>query len=190
MDYEAVGATFAGRHAQLDQAVAELQDLWNGAPAYPGGEPIGPRCVQDGGPPIYAGTLGPKGMARAAQWAQGVTGFSISGGMDEIATVNRLAVEAWEQAGRTDRPRLINGTFFLLGGEDPAAELHAFAKTYLGWFGDRASTALADLVQVSTASRLAELLESAEAAGCDEFILVPGTVDPRCLELATKVISG
>ena len=190
MDYEAAGARFSGRHGQLDEGVLELQRLWRGGAAYEGGEAVGPLPLQPGGPPIYAGTLGPKGMARAAQWAYGVTGFSIGAEFDEIANVNRLATEAWDRAARSEPPRLVNGTFFLLGGDDAAAELHAFARTYLGWFGEGVATALADLVQVSTPERLAAVLETAEAAGCDEFILVPGTVDPRCLELATRVIAG
>jgi hypothetical protein len=47
---------------------------------------------------------------------------------------------------------------------------------------------LAELVELSTPGRLLQALADAEAAGCDEFILVPGTVDPHCLELAIDTI--
>ncbi len=187
-DYQAVGAPFAGRHARLDRDVAELRRLWSGAPAYEGGQPVGPAPFRKGGPPILAGALGPKSMARAARWADGVTGFSIAAVGQEMAATNRMAVEAWESAGRADRPRLVNGSFFLLGGADAADELRRFAHAYLAVFGERAARSLSEMVELNTPGRVLQALADAEAAGCDEFILVPGTVDPRCLELAIDAI--
>ncbi len=187
-DYRAVGAPFGGRHDRLDQGVTELRRLWSGGPAYEGGQPVGPAPVQKGGPPILAGALGPKSMARAARWADGVTGFSIGAIGQEMAATNRMALDAWESAGRADRPRLVNGSFFLLGGTDAAEELRRFALAYLAVFGERAARSLAELVELSTPGRLLQALADAEAAGCDEFILVPGTVDPHCLELAIDTI--
>ena len=55
---------------------------------------------------------------------------------------------------------------------------------------DRAADALSQLVEVSSPARLLDTLASAEAAGCDEFILVPGTVDPDCLERTTAALAG
>ena len=139
---------------------------------------------------MWAGALGPKSMARAAHWADGVTGFSIGAGRDEMAAANNLALEAWERAGRAERPRLVNGSFFLLGGPGAAEDLRRFALAYLAVFGERAARALADLVQLSSPARLCQAVADAEAAGCDEFILVPGTVDPDCLERATATLLG
>jgi alkanesulfonate monooxygenase SsuD/methylene tetrahydromethanopterin reductase-like flavin-dependent oxidoreductase (luciferase family) len=188
LDYQAVGVPFAGRHAKLDAMVEELVDLWAGTPPHDGGQSVGPPVVQQPHPPLLAGTMGPKGMARAAVWADGVTGFSIGAEVGEIASTNRLADEAWATAGRSLPPRKVNGTFFLLAGADPARRLHDFAATYLGWFGERTANALADLVRISDDDALLRTLDAAEKAGCDEFILVPGTVDLSCLERATKVV--
>ena len=189
-DYRAVGASFAGRHARLDEGVAELRRLWRGEPAYEGGSPVGPAPTRPDGPPVWAGALGPKSMARAARWADGVTGFSIGAAGDEMASTNALALEAWERAGRSERPRLVNGSFFLLGGDGAAEELRRFAHAYLAVFGERAARALADLVEVSSPARLCQAVADAEDAGCDEFILVPGTVDPVCLERAVAALEG
>ena len=115
-DYRAVDASFSGRHARLDEGVSELRRLWRGGPAYEGGSRWARLPVQPGGPPVWAGSLGPKSMARAAGWADGVTGFSIGASRDEMAATNALALQAWERAGRADRPRLVNGSFFLLAG--------------------------------------------------------------------------
>ena len=41
-DYRSLDVPFEGRHARLDAGVAELRRLWSGAPAYAGGQPVGP----------------------------------------------------------------------------------------------------------------------------------------------------
>jgi alkanesulfonate monooxygenase SsuD/methylene tetrahydromethanopterin reductase-like flavin-dependent oxidoreductase (luciferase family) len=189
-DFLAVDADFTGRHQRMEAAVAELRRLWAGEPAYEGGDPVGPSPLRPGGPPVLVGALGPRSMARAARWADGVTGFTIGADAAEVAGTNRLAVDAWTRAGRTERPRLVNGTFFLLGGDDAQEELRRFARAYLAVFGDRAAEGLSRLVNLSTPDRLRQTLDEAEAAGCDEFVLVPGSVDPTCLELAAEVVAG
>ena len=103
-DYRSLDIPFEGRHRRLDAGVAELRRLWSGEPAYPGGEPVGPEPHRPGGPPLWASAMGPRSMARAARWADGVTGFSIGADPDEIARVNRMALDAWEVEGRPDRP--------------------------------------------------------------------------------------
>ena len=129
-------------------------------------------------------------MARAARWADGLTGFSIGADASEITRANQMAVDAWEAAGRSERPRLVSGSFYLLGGPGADAELKRFARAYLAVFGDRAADALSQLVGLSSPARLLDTLAAAEAAGCDEFILVPGTVDPDCLARTTDALAG
>ena len=119
-----------------------------------------------------------------------MTGFSIGADPGEIARGNRLAIDAWEAEGRTERPKLVSGTFYLLGGPDADAELKRFARAYLAVFGDGAADALSKLVGQSSPARLLDTLAAAEAAGCDEFILVPGTCDPDCLSRTTDALAG
>jgi hypothetical protein len=38
--------------------------------------------------------------------------------------------------------------------------------------------------------RLLQALDEAEAAGVDEFILVPGTVDPACLDATAALVTN
>jgi alkanesulfonate monooxygenase SsuD/methylene tetrahydromethanopterin reductase-like flavin-dependent oxidoreductase (luciferase family) len=189
-DYRSVDVPFECRHQKLDDGVAELRRLWSGEPAYGGGQPVGPAPHTPGGPPLWAAAMGPRSMARAAAWADGVTGFSIGADPDEIARGNRLAIGAWEAAGRSERPKLVSGTFYLLGGPGAADELVRFARAYLAVFGDGAADALSQLVRISSPTRLLDTLASAEEAGCDEFILVPGTVDPDCLALTTAALAS
>ncbi len=79
-DYRAVGASFERRWQRLDDQVATMRRIWAGEPPFPGADPVGPPPVQAGGPPLVAGVMGPKGLARAARWADGVDdGASVIG---------------------------------------------------------------------------------------------------------------
>ena len=115
-DYRSLDVPFEGRHRRLDATVAELRRLWDGGARVRGRPARRARPHTPGGPPLLAAAMGPKSMARAARWAAGVTGFSIGADPAEIARGNSMALDAWEAAGRTERPRLVSGSFYLLGG--------------------------------------------------------------------------
>ncbi|OYV59193.1 MAG: hypothetical protein B7Z69_07730 [Actinobacteria bacterium 21-73-9] len=53
--------------------------------------------------------------------------------------LRRLALTAWEDEGRTEPPRLVSGSFYLLGGPDADVELTRFARAYLAVFGNAIS---------------------------------------------------
>jgi alkanesulfonate monooxygenase SsuD/methylene tetrahydromethanopterin reductase-like flavin-dependent oxidoreductase (luciferase family) len=187
-DYRALGADLEARHRRLDDAVGEVRRLWAGTPPFDGSSAIGPEPVQPGGPPILAGALGPRALQRAARWADGVTGFSIGADRNEIERINDVARRAWAEAGRSGPPRLVNGTFYVIGTSDPLNELRSFAFEYLRVFGESAARGLSAALDVARPERLRAVLEAARAAGCDEFILVPGTVDPSCLEATIDTV--
>lgn len=189
-DYRALGKEFTGRHQRLDEKVAELRALLAGEPPFEGAAPVGPAPVQPGGPRILAGAMGPKAMRRAAKWADGISGFSIAGDATEIRNANVLADQCWAEAGRESAPRKVSGCFTALGVPDSADALHSFTARYLGFLGPELAEAVADTARVSSPGVLAEVLDSAEAAGCDEFILVPATTDLRFVEAAAEVVAA
>jgi alkanesulfonate monooxygenase SsuD/methylene tetrahydromethanopterin reductase-like flavin-dependent oxidoreductase (luciferase family) len=188
-DYRALGSPFTERHARLDQQVAELRRLLAGEPPFPGAEPVGPPPTRAEGPELLSGAMGPKSMRRAAAWADGISAFSLSGRAEEITATNRRADRCWAEAGRP-APRKVNGTFFVLGVEDAEETLHRFATRYLGFLGDELAEAVAADVRTCTPDALRAVLDGAEAAGCDEFVLVPGTVDLRALDAVTEVVAS
>jgi len=188
-DYRALGVPWTGRHARLDDEVAELRRLLDGEPPFEAADPVGPARTQASGPEILAGALGPRSMARAARWADGVSGFSLSGKAAEIAGTNERARRAWDDAGRS-APRLVNGTFFVLGVPDPLDTLRAFTARYLGFTGAAFAEAAAAETTAATPDAVREILDGAEAAGCDEFVLVPGSTDLRCLTAAADAVSA
>ncbi|MGW4247242.1 LLM class flavin-dependent oxidoreductase [Nocardia sp. NPDC004722] len=189
-DYRALGADFKGRHQQLDDKVAELKALLAGEPPFEGADPVGPACVQPGGPIILAGAMGPKAMRRAARWADGISGFSIAGDAAEIAKVGELADRCWTEAGRATRPRKVSGCFTALGVADASEALRSFTARYLGFLGPKLAGAIAASARASSPEVLAEILDGAERAGCDEFILVPAVTDLKFLEVASEVVAA
>ncbi len=186
-DYAALGSPFTRRFGRLDESVAELRRLWAGGEAADGGV-VGPAPVRPGGPPVLCSGTGPSSLARAARWADGVSGFTIAGDPAEAGAAFRLTEQAWTDAGRTDRPRLVTGSFTTLGPGAPEA-LVAFGQRYLAVFGDRAAKGLSRRMPLHHDDALAEFLVGLAAEGCDEVILVPATNDPALLDRLATVVT-
>ena len=187
-DYRALDASFGRRHARLDEQVATIRRVWAGESPTDGISPVGPAPVQPGGPPILAGAMGPKSMARAAMWADGVAGFDVAGDAASIGSGFRRFEAAWSNAGRTGRPFLQTSFWFGLGA-DAAEHVPNYAYRYLRIFGDDAARAMAGLVTATSAERVRTLLEEVEAVGGDEVILVATTGDVDDLRRAAALVA-
>lgn len=187
-DYRAVGSPFDHRHRRLDDQVAEMRRIWSGHPPFDDADPIGPAPVRHGGPPLLAAAMGPRSLARAARWADGVTGFAIDGDVTAMGAAVRATDAAWHDAGRTTAPRHVTGCFAALGTDDDRGVLEAFTYDYLAIFGDRFARSMADVAPVWGADGLRRVLDGAQAAGVDELVVVPGTVDPACLGAIAEVV--
>lgn len=187
-DYDALGSPFERRHSRVDSTVAELKRLWAGGPAADG-VVVGPSPVQVGGPPVLCSGMGPKSLARAAHWADGVSGFVLTGDAAEAARTFRGAEQAWDGAGRTTKPRLVTGVFVALG-PDAENTLKNFATRYLGVFGDEIAAMMAGMMTMFTPDRLRAVMASMAEIGCDELVLVPASSDPDLLARITDVVVG
>ncbi len=150
-DYDALGASFAGRHRRLDEGVAELRRIWGGG-LMGDGQPVGPAPVQPGGPPVYASAMGPKSLARAAQWADGISGFTLLGDAAEVARGFEAAQHAWAEADRSTSPRLVTGSFVCLGA-DAQVTLQSFAYRYLEVFSPQLAKGLSEAMPLHTPTR-------------------------------------
>lgn len=177
-DYAAVGASMNWRHDRLDAQAAELRRLWDGEPAVDGAPSLGPVVVQYGGPPLYAGALGPRATRRAANWATGVTGFSLNLDVGEINAAIAMARAAWADAGRTDRPRFVTACFYALGPHAPET-LRSFTAAYFTIFGAGVAKAMSKGAALSSEQAVADAIARVAAkTEADEVILVPASVDP------------
>jgi alkanesulfonate monooxygenase SsuD/methylene tetrahydromethanopterin reductase-like flavin-dependent oxidoreductase (luciferase family) len=186
-DYRVVGARFAQRHARMDAQVAELRRLWAGEPALPDTPPIGPPPYQAGGPPLWIAAAGEKPLRRAAHWADGLAGFSLGPDSDEMKRHFMLARDAWRDAGRA--PPTLATSFWYALGPDAADHLDAYARRYLGVFGETAAAALAQRCRTAGETALREALAQARDAGADEVILVPTSTEPDQLTRTVDAIA-
>lgn len=175
-DYQAVGRQMRGRYQLMDHQVADLRKVWAGEEMIEGAGPIGPSPTRPGGPRILAGALGPKSIARCAQWADGLYAWSGNGETEELRNAFTTAEEAWSAAGREQPPYRLGGFWFSLA-EDAQARLYDYVYSYLDIAGPEIATAMAKSVHRHNADAVREGLDNAEAAGCEELFLVPATAD-------------
>ena len=189
-DYRAVGASFARRHQRMDEQVSEMRHIWRGEPPFEGADPVGPTPLQAGGPPIHAGVMGPKAMARAARWADGVYVWSGNGEKAEIERLLGLADKSWEEAKRNGPPRRIGGFWCSLAPKDSQQKLHDYVYDYLSIFGDKAARAMASGVNRSTPDAVRAAIDDLEAAGCEELFLVPATAEIAEVERVAEILES
>ncbi len=176
-DFRAAEAPFRRRYARLDEQAGELRRLWSGEPAFPDTDPIGPPPVQPGGPPLLCGSQGPKGLARAAVWADGIAGQKMAAPVDTVADDVDLFRQAWADAGREDPPYISTSFWYSLDPDDPQGVLDAYSMRYLKIFGPEIARWMADQQTIAGPEALVGAIETCRAAGVDELILVPTSSD-------------
>ena len=182
-DYRAIAGSFSHRWQRMDDQVATMRSIWAQEPPFEGADPVGPPPVQAGGPPLVAGVMGPKALARAAQWAVGVDDPTSIAAVDgEALRVRREMVEAaWQAAGRSDRPHFSASLWYALG-PDAATQLGDYIFDYMKIFDAGFARQMADAAPVHSAAALRDAVAAAADSGCDELFLVPTTADPAELD--------
>ena len=177
-DYRAIGGSFERRWSRMDEQVERMRAIWAGQPPFEGADPVGPPPVQDGGPPLVAGAMGPKAIARAARWAIGVDDGSTVFGVDPEAAgaAFQRVRDAWAEAGRADAPHISASLWYALG-DDARERLRGYGYDYMRIFGEEVGTMMADMLSTSTAEALRSAVATLESLGCDELFLVPTTTD-------------
>lgn len=187
-DYQAVGASFRNRHERMDQQVAEMRRIWAGEPPFEGADPVGPTPVQAGGPPILIGAMGPKAMRRGAEWAQGTYLFSMNGDKAEIEKMKQMADEAWEQAGRADRPYHMAGFWHSLA-DDAAPRLRQYVYDYLKIAGDDIANFVAGSMTRSNEDAVRRAIEGYQELGVDEIMFSAVTADLAEIDRLANLIA-
>lgn len=173
-DYDALDRPFDRRFSRLDRQVARMRRLWEGESPGEGLDPVGPPPL--GRIPILSGSLGPKSMARAAHWADGVAGFEMDPSAEALSAARDRMDQAWLDAGRTEAPYRMTSWWFALG-DDAAPRLHSYAAGYLGVFGEELATAMAAACTSAGTDQVRRAVDAAREAGYDEIQLVPTTAD-------------
>jgi len=175
-DYEAVGASFKGRYGRMDRQIEEMRQVWAQQEVIEGAGVIGPVPTNPLGPKILAGAMGPKSIARCAQWADGLYAWSGNGETTELENTFALADAAWQRADRDVKPYRLGGFWYTLA-DNGQQKLYDYVYQYLAIAGDEIATMMAESVHRSSENAVLEALDNAEAAGAEEVFLVPATAE-------------
>jgi alkanesulfonate monooxygenase SsuD/methylene tetrahydromethanopterin reductase-like flavin-dependent oxidoreductase (luciferase family) len=165
-DYAASGTPLAGRGAAFEAMLRTMRHVWAGEIAGAAG-PM--PALENGRPSVLLGAIAPVGFRRAAAHGDGwVAPFF---GHDMLVDGIASARQAWADAGRRDRPRVVAPRYFCLGaGADDTAD--EYLRHY---YGDGYGPARADTL--TTRERLHAELARLSEAGCDDALLFPCSGD-------------
>ncbi|WP_101759266.1 LLM class flavin-dependent oxidoreductase [Oceanicoccus sp. KOV_DT_Chl] len=175
-DYKAVGANFNNRFKRMDDQIATMKKIWAGEPAFEGGDEIGPRPIQAGGPPILVGAMGPKSISRISHWADGIYGFAMNGEQSLSQYFFDAADAAWQQSNRSTSPYKMGGFWYSLA-DNAESQLKSYVFDYLKIMGEEAAQNTANSMTRFTPEAIIDALDATEAAGAEEVFLVPATAD-------------
>ncbi|MBA6412138.1 LLM class flavin-dependent oxidoreductase [Parahaliea sp. F7430] len=188
-DYLAVGADPATRkQADLAERVAIMKRVWAGEKVVDTLKPIGPPPYRKGGPELLAGAQGPKAIRAAAQWADGISGFSFDLNIDTASDSVEQVRAAWSEAGRPE-PKLTTAFWFALG-DDGRVQLQRHLRHYFNWIEADALEAMLPTVGFSgSLSELKSLLKQFEDIGLHEVQLIPTSEDIAQVHQIAELIS-
>lgn len=186
-DYRAVEASFKNRHQRMDEQISEMRRIWAGEAPFEGADPVGPKPYQNGGPPILAGAMGPKAIARASHWADGLYSFSMNGDKQETERMFNTGKQCWQQSEGETAPYLAGGFWFSLT-DNAEQELKNYVYNYLKVLGNDMATAVADSMTRFNGDNILHALDDMEACGADEVFLASASDDICELERLLRLI--
>lgn len=187
-DYMCMEKEPVRRYARMDEQVAEIRRIWAGEIPFEGAEPIGPALVQPNGPPILAGVMGPKAVARAAKWADGVYSWSGNGVAEEMQQQQERVVAAWEKEGRDTAPERVAG-FWCCLAPNADEKLKAYVYKYIKILGEPAAKAMSSMVDRSSPDAVRASLDAYEEAGVEECWLNTATAEFSEIDALMEVMA-
>ena len=186
-DYQAAEKPFKRRYARMEEQVVELRKLWAGERPFDGADPVGPEPVQAGGPPLFAGVAGPKSLARAAQWADGLfTHNTVNRDYEQFGDYAAQVNQLWQQAGRS-KP-YITSCFWYALGPGSKSQLEDYIRSYMQVLGPQAIDYALAHQRVYDEASLHDALSAFAGQGCDEIILVPSSADLAELDRTAEAL--
>lgn len=190
-DYLAVGADPSTQTMrEMAKRVAIMKQVWSGEKITDSVLPVGPVPVQQGGPRLLVGTIGPKTLRHAAGWADGLAGITLDldvAKQDELFEVGRTA---WAQADKPP-PHLATSFWFALGDPEQArTQIHRHLRHYMNWIPVEIVDAMAPATGwAGTEEQLAEVLRAFAAVGTSEVHLIPTSSDLDQLRRVADVVA-
>ena len=165
-DFELVGGDFDRRGTHMMQIIHDARELWQ-ADGTPTAQRLQPVCATEGGPRLWLGGSGPRGLERAGRFFDGwfPTAPSVDAFAEQLVTVRAHAADA----GRD--PASITSAAYLtvnIGDRDTAAaEVDEHSKLYYGVEYEIVRRLLG--TQSGTQAEITAWLQSYIDAGCEHI---------------------
>lgn len=178
-DYRAVGADPATQTMRrMAELVGVMKRVWAGEKVTESVAPVGPAPLQEGGPQLLVGTMGPKTVRSAADWADGLAGTTLDLDTAKQSELYDVALMAWAQAAKP-RPFLATSFWFAVGdGDDARAQVHRHLRRYMNWIPGEYVDAMAPSTGwAGTEDELVGVLQEFKDIGTDEVHLIPTSSD-------------
>jgi alkanesulfonate monooxygenase SsuD/methylene tetrahydromethanopterin reductase-like flavin-dependent oxidoreductase (luciferase family) len=171
-DYDVAVSPRQGRTARFEEHMATLRTVWRGESLVPGLRPIGPPAVREGGPKLFIGALGPRGLRRVGQFADGLTTWSFAADPTEVRAMFDIVERSWREFGRSGSPWLMAGCYYSVG---PRAEedLGDFVRDYYPAIYPGPVDGLLGTIKTCEAGFIRDTVKRFEDIGCDEFLFQP-----------------
>jgi alkanesulfonate monooxygenase SsuD/methylene tetrahydromethanopterin reductase-like flavin-dependent oxidoreductase (luciferase family) len=180
-DYTAAGSgtDFRRRAAHLEEQLTTMRRIWAGEPPREDVGQIGPRPVQEGGPPILIGGYSEPAARRAGRMGDGFLGGNLPPAhareLYEVAVAART-----EAGGDASDLRFVACAYWTLGDEATLERGRDYLRDYYGFREGAAERAAGAMLDSEDAVRAR--LDEAAAAGIDEYVLWPAVADPDQLD--------
>lgn len=178
-DYEAVGADPTTQTIRgMAERVTVMKRVWAGEKVTDSVLPVGPAPLQNPGPRLLVGTIGPKTVRSAAAWAEGLAGTTLDLDTAKQNELYDVARAAWAEAGKP-KPFLATSFWFALGdAEEARAQVHRHLRRYMNWIPAEFVDAMAPATGwAGDEDQLLDVLSRFADIGTDEVHLIPTSSD-------------
>lgn len=191
-DYLASGTDLSQKRISvMESHVETMRKIWSGENVVEGTlRPVEPYPIQTPGPPVIAGVMGPKGLASAAKWSEGISGMSMTARADEAEAAFNQARQAWQEADTTKIPQL-NTAFWFALGENADQQVETHLTRYFNWVDEGSRQAMVKHGGFrGSAAELKDRLKAFADTGADELLLIPTSIDPEEVDRAAEVVAS
>jgi alkanesulfonate monooxygenase SsuD/methylene tetrahydromethanopterin reductase-like flavin-dependent oxidoreductase (luciferase family) len=190
-DYRAVGADPATQTMRdMAERAATMKRVWAGENLSGSVCPVGPPPVQRDGPELLVGSMGPKTVRSAANWADGLAGTTLDLDVGKVSDLFDVARSSWADAGKPP-PRLTTSFWFALGRKESArAQVHKHLRRYMNWIPAEYIDAMAPSTGFAgSREELLAVLRRFADIGADEVHLIPTSNDVNQVRQVAEVVA-
>jgi alkanesulfonate monooxygenase SsuD/methylene tetrahydromethanopterin reductase-like flavin-dependent oxidoreductase (luciferase family) len=191
-DYRAVGADPATQTMRdMAERAATMKRVWAGENLSGSVCPVGPPPVQRDGPELLVGSVGPKTVRSAANWADGLAGTTLDLDVGRVSDLFDVARSSWADAGKPP-PRLTTSFWFALGPKESArAQVHTHLRRYMNWIPAEYIDAMAPSTgSAGSQDDLLAVLRKFADIGADEVDLIPTSNDVNQVRQVAEVVAA